>query len=361
MHTPSLKEYATAAASYRPQWRVRLMWTGDRPAQAAIDAADPDRALLARGRRDKTEFLETIKDCEYLCARLERIVSTTEGVLMLRSKAIAFHISNLSIDGQSFGVDGDLREVLEVGENLFAYVKACPGRLVEEFTVQLEAKQIWKGKRSLSVSEETKAEKKKTPIPLPEEASHRGVVGRVVEVEGPGLGYLSLQSADPAIAGARALFSRNRLYIRGAKLRFKDSILEHLAVGDLLELDMVRADPEEAAGEYQWMAVLTWQGPRPSNDLVDEISKKIENYRAKVLMFDEWSREAGHASGILQVMGGSSKIGERAFFSREQVFVFGARMARADLAHVLRVGDKVQLELEALEEPVARFGVEIRY
>ena len=113
-------------------------------------------------------------------------------------------------------------------------------------------------------------------------------------------------------------------------------------MGDLLELDMVRADPEEAEGEYQWMAVLTWQGTRPSADLVDEISKKIENYRAKVLMFDDWSREQGHTSGILQVMGGSSKIGERAFFSREQVFVFGARMARADLAHVLRVGDKVQ-------------------
>ena len=77
----------------------------------------------------------------------------------------------------------------------------------------------------------------------------------------------------------------------------------------------MRADPEEAEGEYQWMAVLTWAGERPNDDLIDEISKKIENYRAKILMFDEWQPKLGYTSGILQVMGGSSKIGERAFFS----------------------------------------------
>ena len=81
----------------------------------------------------------------------------------------------------------------------------------------------------------------------------------------------------------------------------------------------VRADPEEAEGEYQWMAVLTWAGERPTDDIIDEISKKIENYRAKILMFDEWQPRLGYTSGILQVMGGSSKIGERAFFSRENV------------------------------------------
>ena len=67
------------------------------------------------------------------------------------------------------------------------------------------------------------------------------------------------------------------------------------------------------------MAVLTWKGPKPGTDEINEISKKIENYRAKILMFDEWDPSIGYSSGILQVMGGSSKIGERAFFSREQV------------------------------------------
>ena len=117
----------------------------------------------------------------------------------------------------------------------------------------------------------------------------------------------------------KALFSRNRLYISGQKLRFKDSINDHVNVGEQLYFDMVRADPEEAGGEYKWMAVLTWKGPKPDIDEINEISKKIENYRAKILMFDEWDTNAGNTSGILQVMGGSSKIGERAFFSRDQV------------------------------------------
>ena len=64
---------------------------------------------------------------------------------------------------------------------------------------------------------------------------------------------------------------------------------------------------------------------------------------------------------VLQVMGGSSKIGERALFSRDQVYVFGARMSRADLAYVLKINDKVQLELEELDSVILRFGVEIKY
>ena len=99
---------------------------------------------------------------------------------------------------------------------------------------------------------------------------------------------------------------------------------------------LVRADPEEAEGEYKWLAVLTWKGIKPDpeevnenfltftalyfyNVEVNEISKKVENYRAKILMFDEWQEGEGLTSGILQVMGGSSKIGERAVFSRDQV------------------------------------------
>ena len=70
------------------------------------------------------------------------------------------------------------------------------------------------------------------------------------------------------------------------------------------------------------MAVLTWKGPKPDPEEVDEISKKIENYRAKILMFDEWLPGKGFEGGILQVMGGSSKIGERAIFNREHVYVF---------------------------------------
>ena len=367
VHTPSLKEYLhtergeevegdmAAETRFKPNWRARLVWMGERPEQDKVESDNADRNYLARTKRDKSEFLETIKDCEYMCARLEKIVSKAEGVLMLKSRAILFHIRNLSIDGQSFGDDGDLREHLEIGENLFAYVKTVPHRAVEEYSLCLEAAQIWKGKRSFSVSEETKLEKKKTPIPLPSEATHFNILGRVSEIESPGLGYLTIESEScPSLAGEKALFSRNRLYVGGQKLKFKDSISEHVTLGGSLVFDMVRADPEEAEGEYKWMAVLTWSGEKPDTEEIEEISKKIENYRAKILMFDDWQPRQGLTSGILQVMGGSSKIGERAFFSREAVYVFGARMTNADLAYVLKINDKVQLELEELPTVVQR-------
>ena len=44
-----------------------------------------------------------------------------------------------------------------------------------------------------------------------------------------------------------------------------------------------------------------------------------------------------------------------------QVYVFGARMGRADLGYVMKTNDKVQLELAELDTVILRFGVEIRY
>ena len=44
-----------------------------------------------------------------------------------------------------------------------------------------------------------------------------------------------------------------------------------------------------------------------------------------------------------------------------QVYVFGARMGRADLGYVMKTNDKVQLELAELDTVILRFGVEIRW
>ena len=92
---------------------------GDRPDQDKIEADNADRS-----KRDKAEFLETVKDCEYMCARLKTIAISEKGVLMLENRAILFIIRNLSVDGQSFGEE-DLRQRLEIGGNLFAYVKTA--------------------------------------------------------------------------------------------------------------------------------------------------------------------------------------------------------------------------------------------
>ncbi len=81
----------------------------------------------------------------------------------------------------------------------------------------------------------------------------------------------------------------------------------------------------------------------------------------KVITLDETAKETGCTGGILQVTGGAGRIGERAIFGRENTYVFGVRMNRGDLSYILRLGDKVQLELAALSQPVVRCGVEIKY
>ena len=208
LDTPSLKEYVhtdkgedgsedmAVETKFKPNWRARLVWMGEKPDSSQVETDNADRNYLARSKKDKSEFLETIKDCEYMCARLEKIISKSEGILMLKNKAILFDIANLSIDGQSFGEGEELKNHLEVGENLFSYVKTVPRKTVDEYEIMLEAAQIWKGKRSFSISEETKMEKKKTPIPLPSEASHFNVKGTVSEMESPGLGYLTIDLPD---------------------------------------------------------------------------------------------------------------------------------------------------------------------
>ena len=209
VHTPSLKEYVhtekrddrgedmmAVETRFKPNWRARLVWIGEKPDPSKVETDNADRNYLARSKKDKSEFLETIKDCEYMCARLEKIVSKSEGILMLKNKAILFNIANLSIDGQSFEQGEELKNHLEVGENLFSYVKTIPKKVVDDYEIMLEAAQIWKGKRSSSISEETKLEKKKTPIPLPSEASHFNVKGIVSEMESPGLGYLTIDLPD---------------------------------------------------------------------------------------------------------------------------------------------------------------------
>ena len=85
IHTPSLKEYIhvdgesgegmNVETKYKPNWRARLVWVGRKPSEETVSRDNADRMTTAKNKKDKTEFLETIKDCEYLCARLEKLVS----------------------------------------------------------------------------------------------------------------------------------------------------------------------------------------------------------------------------------------------------------------------------------------------
>ena len=124
---------------------------------------------------------------------------------MLKSRGILFNIENLSIDGITFTSEDNLHEHLEIGENLFAYVKSIESKIISDYEISYEAAQIWKGKRSFSMSDDSKLEKKKTPIPLPSEASHSDITGTVIDIEGPGLGYIQIESEQDDIMGDKVL------------------------------------------------------------------------------------------------------------------------------------------------------------
>lgn len=69
-----------------------------------------------------------------------------------------------------------------------------------------------------------------------------------MDIQSGGLGYLELEMEEGV--KEKVLFSRNRLFVDGQRLRFKDCLSNYVNIGDKLFFDMVRADPEEAEGEF---------------------------------------------------------------------------------------------------------------
>ena len=108
IYTPSLKEYIhvdgeagegmNVETKYKPNWRARLVWIGRKPSEETVTRDNADRLTSAKNKKDKTEFLETIKDCEYLCARLEKLVSPKQVGLLY---SIVFSSLNFPFTGYS--------------------------------------------------------------------------------------------------------------------------------------------------------------------------------------------------------------------------------------------------------------------
>ena len=85
--TPSLKEYVhiegegetmNVETRFKPNWRAKIVWMGKKPTEETVNRDNSDRQTVVKNKKDKTEFLETIKDCDYLCARLEKIVNNCQ-------------------------------------------------------------------------------------------------------------------------------------------------------------------------------------------------------------------------------------------------------------------------------------------
>jgi len=379
VYTPGMKEFSLKSEDkkaemngetvFKPNWRARLVWVGEKPTEEMIQEEEEARN---RGKTSQT-VLDAINGCDYMTTRVEKILNKNQGILTSRKSHILFHIENLSIDGTQYTTQENLLDILQPGETLFAYAKAVsPPYKLEDFDITHEAVQVWRGRKNIVVKpltgENEKDRKTKSQIPLPSEATHTDIIGTVVEIETPGLGYLIIKCDDPSLRGQKVLFSRNRLYINENKLKFKQSLNDHLNIGDVLHFDMVQANPDQSMSTYNWIAVLAWQGPTPNRDEINaELCKKTESYRGKVLLLSE-SKDSGYTDGVVQIIGGPNKIGEKVVFSRVCTFIHGTCMKNADLAYVLKINDKVQLELNELttsseqyHSVVNKYQSEIRY
>ncbi len=363
----TVMEEEEEAVKLKPNWRARLVWTGLRPTEEKI-MADEDQAReeLQKAKKNETDdFLAAISGTECIHGQLDRILTNNCGVLLSSSgQKILFSVDNFTVDGERLKAEDSLRKFLEEGDQLYCYARIDETPfLLEGCEITGRAVQVWKGRPVEGLPEESSSlVSKKASIPPPCDATHLNMVGSVVELATPGIGYLEISAGD--LRGERVLFSRNRMCINGNKLKFRGSLADHLAIGDQVCFDMVRAaeSKREPGARYEWIALLAWIGSDPNRtEINEEVCRKIENYRAKVIALDDWSKETGCTGGILQVTAGSSRIGERAVFGRENTHVFGVRLNRADLSYILRVGDKVQIELQSLPQPLVRCAVEIRY
>ena len=353
--------------SYKPNWRAKLVWVGEKPTE---DMLMEDSTT----KKEKAETeVDSIQGCEYMTARVEKIVNKNQGIMTLRKNHIMFHIEKLSLDGQHYTTQDNLYTLLQLGDILFCYCKPLsPPTKVDGFEVNYEAVQAWKGRKVFALNKELISEEEtrsvKSSIPLPSEATHRNLIGTVQQLENTCLGYLVIKSDDPSLRGQKVLVSKNRLYINGAKLRYKESLFMHLSIGDTVHCDVVQANPEQSLSTYNWIAVLAWQGVTPDREEINaEITKKTQSYRGKVLQFSE-TKGQGVTGGVVQIIGGPNKIGEMVVFDRGSTYVYGSSMRLADLSYVIKLNDKVQLEIAELEPSslefltnCEKFKAEIKY
>jgi len=88
--------------------------------------------------------------------------------------------------------------------------------------------------------------------------------------------------------GERVLIVRARTFLNQIHLTSKVDLTQLLIVGQVIEFDIVKADPATAKGEYDWVAVLAWTGPRPDDSsLVFFSQQRTQSNKARVVAFEK--------------------------------------------------------------------------
>ena len=100
-----------------------------------------------------------------------------------------------------------------------------------------------------------------------------------------------------------------------------------------------------------WVATVAWVGGLEAKPNVEalhwhhELNRSAQ--RGKILSLDQ-DPQLGANGGLIY----NVDTGERAVFSRGEVFLFGTSLAKMDLSYVLSPSDKVKLVTEPITDPI---------
>ena len=185
-------------------------------------------------------------------------------------------------------------------------------------------------------------------FPLPKEAiyfNQTAVLTKFISNFLIQLELIESPTTEGSLVGKPIFASRNRFYAsNGLALKAKETFENYLRPGQQLYCDIA---PQQA--DDSWVATVAWTGSVETKPNVEalhwhhDLNRSAQ--RGKLLSLD-FHPELGANGGLIY----NVDTGERAVFSRSQVFLFGTCLAKMDLSYVLSSSDKVKLVTEPIND-----------
>ena len=203
-------------------------------------------------------------------------------------------------------------------------------------------------------------------LPGEKEAEHTSISGVVFELHLPAGGVvqldhgvadqLKLPTTDIRSSCYKVSFHRSRLMINGVRMSSEQRLDKELVPGDKVSVDIVRNRAESAfvMSESDWAAVCVrvntvTRGVTIAEDMRHkgqaDSSSNFVCGRVVYLKHPETS-EGAAVSGVAVVDTGQY-LGQRVEFDRDVCIAFGQSLNKADLSHVFKYNDIVNIKLKA--------------
>ena len=203
------------------------------------------------------------------------------------------------------------------------------------------AKFLYKKSRRTKKSHENK-------FPSPSEAMFLNLKAKVaVQESASGLCKFRIVDENSEFNGFEIDCLKSRIFSDGKRFEF-EKMDDEIKPGDEYHLDLARNEEKILKAVLAWRPAYNKPSTSSQELLLNSTSlsnRKTEFYRARVINFDLRDSAFGLTSGLLQIFYGfkGRNSGEKVVFDRRRTFIFGACMANADLAYVMRENEKVYI------------------